>query len=130
MGNPRNIPGRLGNVGNATVGGVSQARSCTRARICQTDGKQFAARPAGYQCQAFAGIIRSYCDEADPFCAKGNSTATHQGYGQVYGQDALGFVTQKLTMAGVSRSDAIKQKGSGGLIIAVFIILFFTFVTI
>ncbi|KAI1130278.1 carbohydrate esterase family 5 protein [Nemania abortiva] len=87
MGNPRNIPGRVGNIGNATVGG-------------------FAARPMGYQCPAFANIIRSYCDEADPFCAKGNSSATHQGYGQVYGQDALNFVTQKLATASMSAGDA------------------------
>ncbi|KAI0098557.1 carbohydrate esterase family 5 protein [Nemania sp. FL0031] len=86
MGNPRNIPGRVGNIGNATVGG-------------------FAARPAGYQCPAFSNIIRSYCDAADPFCAKGNSSATHQGYGQVYGEDALNFVTQKLATASMSAGD-------------------------
>ncbi|KAI0409523.1 carbohydrate esterase family 5 protein [Xylaria palmicola] len=91
MGNPRNIPGRVGNIGNATVGG-------------------FAARPLGYQCPAFASIIRSYCDEADPFCAKGNSSATHQGYGQEYGRDAVTFVTEKLAVASpaarLSTSDA------------------------
>lgn len=111
MGNPRNIPGRVGNIGNATVGG-------------------FAARPAGYQCPAFAGIIRSYCDEADPFCAKGNSSATHQGYGQVYGQDALEFVTQKLTMAGISTSDATRRKINGVLAAMIFIFIFFTFATV
>ncbi|KAI0972701.1 carbohydrate esterase family 5 protein [Xylaria arbuscula] len=93
MGNPRNIPGRVGNVGNATVGG-------------------FAARPLGYQCPAFAGIIRSYCDEADPFCAKGNSTETHQGYGKVYGQDALSFVTEKLSGRRVSNTAIRKQSGA------------------
>ncbi|TGJ84948.1 hypothetical protein E0Z10_g3829 [Xylaria hypoxylon] len=92
MGSPRNIPGRVGNIGNATVGG-------------------FAARPFGYQCHAFASIMRSYCDEADLFCAKGNSSATHQGYGQVYGQDALKFVTQKLS--GLSASDAVRPKQNG-----------------
>ncbi|KAI1147632.1 carbohydrate esterase family 5 protein [Nemania diffusa] len=86
MGNPRNIPGRVGNIGNATVGG-------------------FAARPVGYQCPAFSTIIRSYCDEADPFCAKGNSSATHQGYGQVYGQDALNFVTQKVAITSTSAAN-------------------------
>ncbi|KAI0470208.1 carbohydrate esterase family 5 protein [Xylaria cf. heliscus] len=91
MGNPRHVPGREGNVGNATVGG-------------------FAARPLGYHCPAFATLIRSYCDEADPFCDKGNSSATHQGYGQVYGQDALGFVTQKLAVVGTSISDAVRHE--------------------
>ncbi|KAI1422891.1 catalytic core domain of acetyl xylan esterase [Xylaria sp. FL1777] len=95
MGSPRNIPGRVGNVGNATAGG-------------------FAARPPGYQCPAFASIIRSYCDEADLFCAKGNSSATHQSYGQVYGQDALNFVTQKLS--GTSASDAMRLKQNSVLI--------------
>ncbi|KAJ8119442.1 hypothetical protein ONZ43_g3605 [Nemania bipapillata] len=60
MGNPRNVPGRVGNIGNATVGG-------------------FAARPVGYRCPAFSTIIRSYCDEADPFCAKGNSSQNSAG---------------------------------------------------
>ena len=53
---------------------------------------QFAARPSGFVCQTYATIIRSYCDSPDPFCAKGNSPDTHQGYGKVYGQDALEFI--------------------------------------
>ncbi|KAI3329078.1 carbohydrate esterase family 5 protein [Xylariaceae sp. AK1471] len=96
MGSPRNIPGRLGNIGNATAGG-------------------FAARPVGFQCPAFANIVRSYCDAADPFCAKGNSSATHQGYGRVYGQDALRFVAEKL--AGTPASDAAKPKRDGALVV-------------
>ncbi|KAI0203812.1 catalytic core domain of acetyl xylan esterase [Astrocystis sublimbata] len=94
MGNPRHIPGREGNVGNATVGG-------------------FAARPNGFRCSAFETIIRSYCDEPDPFCAKGNSSATHQGYGKVYGQDALDFVSNKLAAVGTSRGDAVRPKQNG-----------------
>ncbi|OTB06011.1 carbohydrate esterase family 5 protein [Hypoxylon sp. CI-4A] len=77
MGNPRHVDGLPFNVGNATAGG-------------------FAARPAGFQCTAFEDIIQAYCDAEDPFCAKGNSTATHQGYGQEYGQAALDFVQSKL----------------------------------
>ncbi|KAJ3578133.1 hypothetical protein NPX13_g2439 [Xylaria arbuscula] len=96
MGSPRNVPGRLGNFGNATAGG-------------------FAARPLGYRCPAFEGIIRSYCDEADLYCAKGNSSATHQSYGRVYGQDALDFVTQKLS--GKLASDAART-GSNIMLIA------------
>ncbi|KAI1382396.1 carbohydrate esterase family 5 protein [Hypoxylon crocopeplum] len=77
MGNPRHVDGLPFNVGNATAGG-------------------FAARPVGFQCPAFEDIIQAYCDAADPFCAKGNSTATHQGYGREYGQAALEFVQGKL----------------------------------
>ncbi|KAI0817271.1 carbohydrate esterase family 5 protein [Xylaria sp. FL0064] len=103
MGNPRNIPGRVGNVGNATAGG-------------------FASRPIGYQCPTFGNIIRSYCDEADPFCAKGNSSATHQGYGTLYGQDALQFVTQKLS--GTTVSDAARYRQNGALIVLLSLGLF------
>lgn len=77
MGDPRHVDGLPFNVGNATAGG-------------------FAARPVGFQCPAFEDIIQSYCDAEDPFCAKGNSTATHQGYGREYGQAALEFVQSKL----------------------------------
>ncbi|KAI1414768.1 carbohydrate esterase family 5 protein [Hypoxylon sp. FL1857] len=77
MGDPRHVNGLPFNVGNATASG-------------------FAARPVGFQCPDFENIIQSYCDAEDPFCAKGNSTATHQGYGQEYGQDALRFVQRKL----------------------------------
>ncbi|KAI1756910.1 glycoside hydrolase superfamily [Xylaria castorea] len=98
MGNPRHVPGRVGDIGNATAGG-------------------FAARPFGYQCPAFASLIRSYCDEADPFCAKGNSSATHQGYGQVYGQDAVEFVTRKLAVVDTSVSDAARPKRDDTLVV-------------
>ncbi|KAI1107971.1 carbohydrate esterase family 5 protein [Jackrogersella minutella] len=77
MGDPRHVNGLPFNVGNATAGG-------------------FAARPVGFQCPAFQDIIQAYCDAEDPFCAKGNSTATHQGYGREYGQAALQFVQGKL----------------------------------
>ncbi|KAI1383408.1 carbohydrate esterase family 5 protein [Hypoxylon trugodes] len=77
MGNPRHVDGLPFNVGNATAGG-------------------FAARPAGFKCPAFENIIQAYCDAEDPFCAKGNKTATHQGYGREYGQAALQFVQSKL----------------------------------
>ncbi|OTA64796.1 carbohydrate esterase family 5 protein [Hypoxylon sp. EC38] len=77
MGDPRHVDGLPYNVGNATAGG-------------------FAARPVGFRCPAFENIIQSYCDAEDPFCAKGNSTATHQGYGREYGEAALEFVQSKL----------------------------------
>ncbi|KAI0457827.1 catalytic core domain of acetyl xylan esterase [Xylaria acuta] len=111
MGNPRHVPGRVGNIGNATVGG-------------------FAARPFGYRCPAFATLIRSYCDEADPFCAKGNSSATHQGYGQVYGQDALEFVTQKLAVVSTSISDAARLKRDGVLAVISSLALILSYISI
>ncbi|KAI1258831.1 carbohydrate esterase family 5 protein [Xylariaceae sp. FL1019] len=107
MGNPRNVPGRKGNVGNATVGG-------------------FAARPLGFQCPAFDTITRSYCDAADPFCAKGDSAATHQGYGREYGHDALDFVTQKLGRKPSSASTSLDSK-SGLMIVAIMISWSITF---
>ena len=112
MGDPRNVPGLPYNVGNATAGGVSPLlrsspllwpgqriqRHTHEERSLRADRRdpQFAARPSGFNCPNFSGMIQSYCDDPDPFCAKGNDTATHQGYGQVYGQDALAFVQSKL----------------------------------
>ncbi|KAH9897327.1 carbohydrate esterase family 5 protein [Xylariomycetidae sp. FL2044] len=83
MGNPRHVDGLPFNVGNATAGG-------------------FAARPAGFQCTQFEDIIQAYCDAEDPFCAKGNSSATHQGYGRVYGQQAFEFVQRQLGVTNVT----------------------------
>ncbi|KAI2629532.1 carbohydrate esterase family 5 protein [Hypoxylon sp. NC1633] len=83
MGDPRHVNGLPFNVGNATAGG-------------------FAARPARFRCAAFENIIQAYCDAEDPFCAKGNSTATHQGYGREYGQAALRFVQSRLKESGTS----------------------------
>ncbi|KAK1751761.1 cutinase [Echria macrotheca] len=77
MGNPRHVAGLPFNVGNATEPG-------------------FAARPANFTCQLFQDRIRAYCDSPDPFCAKGNDPATHQGYGLEYGKDALDFIVSKL----------------------------------
>ncbi|KAI0447857.1 carbohydrate esterase family 5 protein [Xylaria telfairii] len=111
MGNPRHVPGRVGNVGNATLGG-------------------FAARPSGYRCPAFANLIRSYCDEADPFCAKGNSSATHQGYGQVYGQDALKFVMRKLSVVGTSMSDATRPRRDSVLAVTISLALIYFYILV
>ncbi|XXG94857.1 hypothetical protein Hte_001116 [Hypoxylon texense] len=86
MGDPRHVDGLSFNVGNATAGG-------------------FAARPVGFQCPAFEDIIQAYCDAEDPFCAKGNSSATHQGYGREYGQAALAFVQSKLEVSNNASSN-------------------------
>jgi acetylxylan esterase len=77
MGDPRHIPGLSYNVGS-----------------CQASG--FAPRPSGFQCPS-ASKIRSYCDSSDPYCCNGNNAATHQGYGNEYGQQALSFIKSKLT---------------------------------
>ncbi|KAH8665072.1 cutinase-domain-containing protein [Tricladium varicosporioides] len=83
MGDPRHTPGAPYNIGSSTAAG-------------------FAPRPSGQICTAFASIIQSYCDAADPFCSNGNDAAVHQGYGREYGSQALTFVNTKLTGAGNS----------------------------
>ncbi|KAL7629141.1 hypothetical protein AAE478_000660 [Parahypoxylon ruwenzoriense] len=97
MGNPRHVDGLPFNVGNATASG-------------------FAARPVGFQCPAFEDIIQAYCDAEDPFCAKGNSSATHQGYGIEYGQEALEFVQSKLEGSSriVSNGTVVPVSGASG----------------
>lgn len=77
MGDPRNIHGLSYNVGT-----------------CTTQG--FDPRPAGFSCPS-ASKIKSYCDASDPYCCNGNNPATHQGYGQEYGQQALSFINSKLS---------------------------------
>ncbi|KAK2763838.1 carbohydrate esterase [Arachnomyces sp. PD_36] len=76
MGNPRWIVGLPYEVGTCQAGG-------------------FAARPSGFSCPN-GSVIQSYCDAADPYCCNGNDQNTHQGYGGVYGQDALSFIQSQL----------------------------------
>ncbi|KAJ9154818.1 Acetylxylan esterase [Pleurostoma richardsiae] len=90
MGDPRHVVGLPYNVGNATEPG-------------------FAARPVGFQCPAFSSRIQSYCDSPDPFCAKGDDAATHQGYPKVYGQQALDFIVSKFMVN--KRSGKISMRG-------------------
>ncbi|XDG00813.1 hypothetical protein ABKA04_000428 [Annulohypoxylon sp. FPYF3050] len=77
MGDPRNVPGLAYNVGTAKAGG-------------------FAARPSGYTCPVYADRIKSYCDAEDPYCSNGNNAQHHQQYVQIYGQQALAFVKEKV----------------------------------
>ncbi|KAI1106296.1 carbohydrate esterase family 5 protein [Jackrogersella minutella] len=77
MGNPRNVPGLSYNVGTAQAGG-------------------FAARPSGYTCPVYSDRIKSYCDSQDPYCSNGNDAQHHQQYVQIYGQQALAFVKEKV----------------------------------
>jgi len=79
MGSPRHVAGLPYNVGNATEPG-------------------FAARPAGFSCGAFDSRMQLYCDSPDPFCARGNDSAFHQGYGIRNGAAALEFI-QRLVLA-------------------------------
>ncbi|EOD45287.1 Acetyl xylan esterase [Neofusicoccum parvum] len=76
MGNPRHKPGASYNVGTSTAAGFD---------------------PETQQCTAYASIIQSYCDQADPYCSNGNDASVHQGYGSEYGQAALKFVNSKLS---------------------------------
>lgn len=47
--------------------------------------------------------MQSYCDAPDPFCCTGDDQATHQGYGEVFGQDALAFVNAKIAAASAAQ---------------------------
>ncbi len=40
--------------------------------------------------------MQSYCDSPDPYCAKGNDPAFHQGYGTRNGEAALEFIQRKM----------------------------------
>ncbi|KAL9625033.1 MAG: hypothetical protein Q9160_000762 [Pyrenula sp. 1 TL-2023] len=77
MGDPRHTPGASYNVGTSTAAG-------------------FDPRPSEQTCAAYASIIQSYCDAADPYCSNGSDAAVHQGYGAEYGQQTLTFVNSKL----------------------------------
>ncbi|KAL3464506.1 cutinase [Aspergillus heterothallicus] len=55
----------------------------------------FDARPVGFSCPS-ASKIQSYCSAPDPYCCNGSDSATHNGYGSVYGHAALQFVQSKL----------------------------------
>ncbi|GFP52036.1 acetylxylan esterase [Trichoderma asperellum] len=91
MGDPRNIAGLPYNVGTCTAGG-------------------FDAHSSGFVCAA-ASKVQSYCDASDPYCCNGNNAATHQGYGQEYGQQALAFVNSKLSSTGGSGPTSTPPSG-------------------
>lgn len=40
----------------------------------------------------YAGVLRSYCDENDTFCASGDSLDVHYAEVGKYAQDAANFV--------------------------------------
>ena len=49
----------------------------------------------------FAGIIQSYCDTGDPFCAGGNNLGAHLDYTTKYNTAATAFVVSRLNSVGV-----------------------------
>ncbi|EEA21535.1 carbohydrate esterase [Talaromyces marneffei ATCC 18224] len=71
----------------------------------------FDERPAGFSCPS-ASLIQSYCDASDPYCCNGNNSATHQGYGAEYGNQALTFIKGKLS--GTSNPGNGTTGGNGG----------------
>ncbi|KAK1984154.1 cutinase [Colletotrichum cereale] len=60
---------------------------------CKTQG--FAPRPQGFRCPN-GDNIKSFCDEADPFCCDGNDPVAHLQYPSVYGDKIKQFVGDKL----------------------------------
>ncbi|KEZ40788.1 Acetylxylan esterase [Scedosporium apiospermum] len=53
-------------------------------------------RPAGFVCP-HADKIQSYCDASDAYCCTGNNLTAIQGYTDAHGQEAVKFVTSKLS---------------------------------
>ncbi|KAL2263969.1 hypothetical protein VTK26DRAFT_3963 [Humicola hyalothermophila] len=96
MGSPRYVAGLSYNVGTCTAQG-------------------FAARPRGYVCGSnSADKIQNYCDSTDPYCCTGNDANSHQQYGVKYGQQALSFVSARLTGGGGGGTDPGNGGGGGG----------------
>jgi hypothetical protein len=56
--------------------------------------------------------MQSYCDSSDPYCCDGSDEATHQGYGNVYGQDALTFIKGKLDSSSSASAGAATATGA------------------
>ncbi|KXS95325.1 hypothetical protein AC578_5267 [Pseudocercospora eumusae] len=52
----------------------------------------FARQGSSAALNAYAGILRSYCDEDDPFCASGHNLNVHHATVQKYMQAATDFV--------------------------------------
>jgi hypothetical protein len=50
----------------------------------------------------FAGIIQSYCDTGDPFCASGNNLGAHLDYTTKYDSPATTFVAGRLHSVGIT----------------------------
>jgi hypothetical protein len=59
--------------------------------------------------QQSSAKMQSYCDSSDPYCCDGSDEATHQGYGNVYGQDALTFIKGKLDSSSSASAGAATE---------------------
>lgn len=57
------------------------------------------ARPQNISCEPYASKIKSYCDEGDPYCAKGGNLTAHLVYVGKYGTEAREFVNEKIKAA-------------------------------
>lgn len=71
---PRHNAGQSYDVGTATTDGLF-ARDSTLAKLNE-----------------FSSILRSYCDDNDPFCARGLDLSVHEGTVDKYMDDAVNFV--------------------------------------
>lgn len=58
--------------------------------------------------------MQSYCDSSDPYCCDGSDEATHQGYGDVYGQDALTFIQGQLDSASSGSATSSNDSPANG----------------
>ena len=74
FGDPRFNAGQAYSAGNSTSDGIF-ARDSSLAAL-----------------GAYAGILRSYCDEDDPFCASGDNLDVHYATVEKYTQAATDFV--------------------------------------
>ncbi|KAG6261892.1 hypothetical protein E4U49_003536 [Claviceps purpurea] len=78
-GDPRHVPGKSFNKGNATTDGM------------------FVREGANQSCDKYSDILASYCDDGDAFCATtGDNLIVHVTYPERYDEMAAEFVNEKL----------------------------------
>ncbi|KAF9888533.1 hypothetical protein FE257_008640 [Aspergillus nanangensis] len=78
MGDPRYTIGAPFNRGTATTSGTRP-------------------RSENPYCIPYTDKIQSYCDNGDPVCSDGKDFNVHVSYAKTYGQDALEFVSRRLS---------------------------------
>jgi len=67
-------------------------------------------RPANISCTSVGSKFKSYCDDNDPFCARGFDINVHTSYLDRYAVDAYNFVVAKLKAV-----NTVQQTGNGTL---------------
>ncbi|KAG5972750.1 hypothetical protein E4U56_005776 [Claviceps arundinis] len=78
-GDPRHVPGKPFNKGNATTDGMF-------------------AREGDQSCDKYSDVLASYCDDGDAFCATtGDDLIVHLTYPDRYDETAAEFVSERLT---------------------------------